>query len=162
MSGIRICKNERCVNIVPPSANPGRPKLYCRRKCKDAQGARNAYWKEKGVGTGLQKTYLDLPYVDRYKATTVTAARDKFVKHLTDCPNTTSQFFKTCPSENDTYDTKRLCLIHAVLREDYYELRDKHENPPFVRKVTSDNGFWIEDSEKVARLVAAGEKVVSD
>lgn len=143
---ILLCKNETCVQPVPPSKNPGRPRVFCSYRCKNQYFVRQGYRREKGTtGDGLYATINGRPTITRIKAPTAKAAEARYKKHLKDCSISTDQYNR-CPGRLDPYCTKRLCLIMAVLREDWDELRRAEDGKLWERLLTTSSGQWKEDA----------------
>jgi len=141
---VLLCKNETCVQPVPPSKNPGRPRVFCSYRCKNQHFVRQGYRREKGTtGDGLYTTINGRPTVSRIKAPTAKAAEARYKMHLTDCAISTDQY-KRCPSRLDPYGRKRLCLIMVVLREDWDELRRAEAGHDWERQLTTSSGQWKE------------------
>ena len=140
---IALCKNEKCSQLVPPNKNRGRKREYCSLRCKSAKGARDRYARENGsTNDSAVGDFYGLAFVRRTKAITEEMAEGRFRKHLVECPLSAGG---PCKSRNEPYDQNKLCLIHAVLQEDWAELRRKSKNIPYKRKMTTDNGFWADE-----------------
>ena len=142
---IRLCANEKCNNSVPPSKNKGITRIYCHRRCSAAVASRNYYARECGAdGDGMLKEQNGQQYVSRRVAMTYQAAETRFKKHLRDCANSKDG---QCTARLDPYDHRRECLIHAVLREDWDQLRRKARGEVWERECTTENGFWKPEEE---------------
>lgn len=141
---IQMCKNVKCINVVPPSRNSGVPRLYCSIRCRRAQGARDSYNREHAnPGVGGLRVLNGHPYVERTISSTAAAAFTRLKKHIDTCVLNDNQ---RCRAYNDVYANKKLCIIHAVLAEDWHQLRRAEKGSHYDRIRTTDNGFWIEDS----------------
>ena len=150
--GLIVCKNDRCVNIVPTRKTPGRPKEFCSTRCRKRFNARQNYERETGAaGSGLIRIVNGYPQVFRKKAPSLKAAQTRFHKHLEDCSISDGPICKA--RLWDVYDRKKACLIHAVLGDDWGYWLNEVDHKTYQRKTTTEDGYWISDAEK---LVAAG------
>lgn len=141
-----VCRNETCSNMVPPSRFRGKPRVYCSLRCSTQHWSREYYRRRTGkTGDGLYKTINDQPYISRIKPPTAQAAETRFKNHLEKC----AVHGGKCPARFDPFDLKRECLMHAVLREDWDEIRRAGKGMVFTRRVTTDNGFWIDAPAEV-------------
>lgn len=156
MADILICKNDRCGRVVPPSRNPGRPRLFCSTMCARRYHARMAYQRERGTrGDGmLYVNDYGHAQIHRQLPTGASLAKKRLVEHNQNCA--VSKTGGLCPAYYDVYDKKRLCLIHAVFNEDWSQMMAAEDGLPFKRTVTTEDGRWMEDDEKERRLLAAG------
>lgn len=147
---LTLCKNEKCVRQVPKSLNSGVPRLYCSIRCRVAQNARQQYKRERGSdGSGMiQTATTGLNYVSRKMAGSAKAAETRFKSHLIDCL-LSEDSMKRCPARFDSYDVKKLCLIHAVLREDWDELRRAEAGKHWERERTTATGFWKDECDAI-------------
>lgn len=137
---MQLCENEKCLSPVPVSKNVGRPRKFCSIRCRNATHARRYYARESGSdANGELREVNGEPCVFRMKAPNLAAAKSRFMKHLLDCANNEGG---KCPARFDVYDDKKACLIHAVLREDYDEIRRREGHLPFERLKTTETGFW--------------------
>lgn len=156
MSGqLLLCKNNRCSAVVPPSKNPGRPRVFCTNRCARRYHARMAYQREAG-GRGDGMMFVNdfgHPQVKRVMPQSAKLAKQRFTEHLHDCAVSTTGGL--CPAYYDPYDKKALCLIHAVLNEDWEQLMKAESGLSFERKVTSADGRWLTDNEREQAVVRA-------
>lgn len=148
----RLCRNERCQNVVPPSKGP-RARIYCSIRCRQRQSALDYYHRQMGRGDGKIRIGEDgKPFVFRVIVKDHRAAERLYKEHLTNCVNSTEGNGK-CPARWDPYDWKRQCQIHAVLREDWDELRRwevHHVKRP--RTQTTSDGYWIYPAPKMPSI----------
>lgn len=142
----RICASETCTATVPPSKKGGRARIYCSFECQRRQNARR-YYRDHYAGDagGIQRESPDgRPFVYRVVVKKANAAEKAYKSHLLSCENSDDGSGK-CPARWDTYDWKRECLIHAVLREDWDELRRwERDHTRWKRVQTTPDGYWIE------------------
>ncbi len=145
---IRLCGNNGgehgtpCNNPVPPSLNPGRKRLYCSAQCKDAVAQRRYRGRNRGTdGEGMVQELYGQPYCVRTVTPTHQAAENRFKRHLKSCMLSDGG---PCKSRVDPYDRRRLCIVHAVLREDWDQARRAAQGRTWKREVTNERGFWID------------------
>jgi hypothetical protein len=162
---ITLCKFEECSQPVPDSLNKGVRRLYCSPSHQNLQNQRN-YRRRLGgaMGDGLYGTVNGHPYVRRIMAPTAKVAERRFKAHLTGCVQAGGS---PCAGRTDPYDRRHLCLIKAVLREDWDQLRRAEQGTVWARIETTETGFWatapeaafgtpIEASEDLAEFTEAG------
>lgn len=148
-----LCKNDQCGALVPPSRNPGIVRKFCSARCRRRYHSRLSYAREFGSGAqgGIQ-LHDGIAWFNRVIARNAMAGRKRLEEHNADCP-----FSKTgdgaCPAEFDPYDKKRLCLIHAVLNEDWSQLMAAEDSLPFERKLTTVDGHWLTDMPDGGKVV---------
>ncbi len=151
MAVIKMCKNETCVQMVPPSLNSGVERLYCSWKCQNAQNQRNYRRRRSNEnGDGVIRLAGTVPFLRRAIALNSKSAEKRFKKHLQSC---VLNDHGKCPARLDPYDKQRLCLVKAVLREDWDQLRRAEQGRVWVRELTTIDGMWIADSLKQAQRV---------
>lgn len=156
-----LCKNDRCGALVPPSKNPGVQRKFCSNRCRLRYHARMQYAREMGYG-GSVILHDGIGWFNRIIARSAKTARKRLEEHNNDCP-----FSKNhdglCPAMFDPYDRKKLCLIHAVLNEDWSQLMAAEEGQGFDRTITSRDGHWMHDVEgRSAGKEVIGHPVLSD
>lgn len=150
-SGMRVCQNDTCINLVTPSRNPGVTKLYCTTRCQRRQASRNAYKKDQGIDDKLHlEEGVEVLYRKMPSAATIAEARYKM--HLMRCPKGADRFseYGRCPGRNDPYAKAKLCLMQAVFLEDWNTLRRREKGIPYERELTTVTGTWQELPEGVA------------
>ncbi len=144
-----LCRNDRCTNLVSPSLNPGRAKIFCSRKCahnhhnrlyEKRAGTKGRWFLERDKITGEQYQ------LDRTMPPNLEAAEMRYKSHIMRdvCPQ--AEPGHKCPSHElgDYYSSKRLCLIYATLVDDLYEQFAKARGRLYVRRWTSESGRWVE------------------
>jgi hypothetical protein len=138
-----ICKNDRCSKLVPPGKNPGKPRLFCEPACARRYHARAYYQRGQGkAGAGLIfVNELGQAQVNRRIALTAKAADQRWKMHLALCEFSGGR----CTAISDPYGRKRLCLIAAVLGDDWTQLKDVEEGKPVKRHSTTQDGRWLAD-----------------
>lgn len=138
-----LCAWQKCSSLVPPSKNPGVKRKFCSVKCRRRYNAAKEYARERGSSFGIV-LHDGIPWFNRIIATSTKQARKRLEEHNNDCV-----FSKTgdgmCPAMFDPYDRKRLCLIHAVLNEDWSQLMAAEESRPYKRVLTTTDGHWLSD-----------------
>lgn len=158
-----MCKNPKCTNIVPESKNPGVKRIFCTARCARRYHSRLAYQRETG-GTGEGMLRVDgnmKPQVFRKMPPSIHAAEARFKAHIDDCAIAARKGSDhSCPARFDVYDRKKLCLIHAVLNEDWAQMMMAEESLPFKRETTTLDGHWRSDVEEVERYATADSKHV--
>lgn len=158
MFQINLCKNNICSQPVPDSLNKGVERVYCSARCASQQSQRNYRARSSGAsGDGAFGIINGHPYVRRQIAPSVAAAEKRYKAHLLNCSVAKGG---PCPSRTDPYDHHRLCLIHAVVREDWDQLRRAEDGKLWKREKTTENGFWIDAEE--ARFGVPVEKSDGD
>lgn len=139
---VKMCGNEKCIQLVPESINSGVTRKYCSYRCGQAAASRRYRARNNGqTGEGLIHVVDGRPWLKRTMAPTSAAAEARFRKHLKGCAAYNGD---PCPARLDPYDRKRECLIHAVLREDWDQLRRAENGVIWKRVMTSEQGQWIE------------------
>ena len=146
-----LCPN--CGGIVPPSRNSGVPRVYCTIRCRRAYNAKKEYARERGIGKGIV-LYEGVPWFNRVIAQSAGVARKRLEEHNEACPFSGEIDDGCCPAMFDPYDRKRLCLIHAVLNEDWSQLMAEEEQQPFEREITTSDGHWLSDYPEGGRVRA--------
>lgn len=142
---ITLCKYEECSNPVPDSLNKGVKRLYCSYRCQNLQNQRNYRRRNNGAsGDSLFGTVNGYPYVRRTMSPNAKVAEKRFKAHLTGCVIAGGG---PCVGRTDPYDRLRKCLIRAVLREDWDQLRRAEQGTVWNRELTTITGFWIEAPE---------------
>lgn len=150
----RMCKNDRCANLVGPSKNVGVEKLFCSYRCSHLYhnrlfGIRN----REASGFFLERDTIDSVPVRfiRPRPRDLVTAQLRYERHLEReaCPLASTESSKRCPSHafEDYYSTKRLCLIYGVLVDDLYEQTAKAKSLAYLRQWTTGDGEWKELSD---------------
>ncbi len=159
---IRLCKNDRCNKIVPPSKNVGRPKLFCERRCAMRYSSRVYSKRERAKAGG--KTYVEegpdgkALQVQRVKPKNVAVAEARYKMHIQrpenmleairdrPCPMGTEESGWKCPAQafQDFYSKERLCLVYAVFVDDWKEATALTEHRPYTRQWTTHDGYWYD------------------
>jgi hypothetical protein len=147
--GLPICKNDQCFQIVPQSKNPGRPRLYCSRACKNRYYARFYYQKEVAPIDRRMLMNIDgrWPKVNRVQAKTTRAAEERLKGHAEQC--LLNDNGPCAAATDDAYGRKHYCLIHAVFGEDLSEAVYAAEGKPWVRQNTTADGMWLTDWQEM-------------
>lgn len=138
---IRVCKNDGCGKTVPLTKGTT-PRVYCSIRCRAQFNAREHYNRSIGKGANMLRTDANGElYVIRHRAKNAKGAETAFKNHLVNCES--GDDVGKCPARFDPYDTKKQCLIHAVLREDWDEQRRKEvHGVTWERVATTDTGYW--------------------
>lgn len=138
-----ICKNDRCSNLVPPSKNPGKERLFCSNRCARRYHARLSYQREAGKeGGGLVfVNERGQAQVNRRISLTSKAAEQRYKSHLAAC----ALHGGPCPGRSDPYGRKKLCLVAATFADDWTQLKDAEEGKPVRRFSTTVDGKWLAD-----------------
>lgn len=146
----RLCKNDRCTNLVTPSANPGVEKLFCERACGRNYHARMYDRRTKFKGEWLVERHKDSGeeiHFNRTKPNSLSMAERRYQSHIRAkgvCPNATQQSGGVCPSHalEDYYSKNKYCLIYATLVDDLYEHFAKKRGELYARRWTDEDGHW--------------------
>jgi hypothetical protein len=85
--------------------------------------------------------------VNRRIALTAKAADQRWKMHLALCEFSGGR----CTAISDPYGRKRLCLIAAVLGDDWTQLKDAEEGKPVKRHSTTVDGRWLVDLSAAER-----------
>lgn len=159
---IRLCKNDKCNKIVPPSKNVGRPKLFCEHRCAMRYSSRTYGKRERAKAGG--KTYVEegpdgkALQVQRVKPKSVAVAEARYKMHIQrpenllqairdrPCPMGTEESSWKCPAQafGDYYSKDRLCLVYAVFVDDWKEAMAMAEHRPYTRQWTTHDGYWYD------------------
>ena len=138
-----LCKNDKCSKLVPPSKNPGLKRLFCEPACARRYHARAYYQRGQGkAGAGL--VFVNdkgQAQVSRRMSTVAKAAESRLKMHLAMCDLHKGR----CPAISDPYGRKRLCIVAAVLGDDWTQLKDTEEGKPVKRHATTQDGRWLVD-----------------
>lgn len=155
---LKVCKNEKCPQIVPPSRNTGVERIYCSYKCANAVAQRRYRGRRNGtLLDGSIRLVGEFPQLKRDIAATAATAETRFKTHLKRCHVSEGG---PCIARFDPYDRKRECLIHAVLREDWDQLRRAEAGRVWDRIDTTQQGMWKESAAAIrARYVEAGQEI---
>ncbi len=160
MFQITLCKNVYCSQPVPDSLNKGVKRKYCSAQCSNRQAQRDYRARSGGSsGDGAIGVVNGHPFVRRTMAPTAKAAEKRFKDHLLNCAVGGGG---VCPGRIDPYDRRRLCLIRAVLREDWDQLRRAEQGTPWERVVTNENGFWLDAPEAAMGTPLEGSDELGD
>lgn len=139
---LHLCENPHCSQPTGDSLNPGVKRKYCGYRCANQVSQARYRARSRGTaGDGEVGVVSGHPFVNRTMAPSAAAAKVRYHHHLEHC------FLAKggrCPARIDPYDLKRQCLIHAVVREDWDQLRRAESGIPWAREKTTENGFWIE------------------
>lgn len=138
-----LCKNDRCSKLVPPSKNPGLKKLFCTPACARRYHARAYYQRGQGRGDGRLVFVNDKgqAQVNRRMSVAARAADMRLKSHLANCELHGGR----CAAISDPYGRKKLCIIAAVLGDDWTQLKDAEEGKPVKRHSTTQDGRWLDD-----------------
>jgi len=155
----RLCKRDKCSNIVPRSRNPGVPRLFCSDKCAGAyhtaayrrrNRSKTGQYLEKESRTGAQLQFY------RIKPRTFEIAEARYRGHLEQkkCPNAEFKTGFRCPAHvyEDYYSEKKLCLLYAVIVDDMKEKMAHDNGRDYIRKNTTHDGRWLDMSELAPHL----------
>ncbi len=151
MSVTLICKNDTCPNVIPPSKNSGRPRLFCNEACRKRYNASLYYQRQTSGKTfqGLRSvTEEGYPKVNRKKCMTADSAQKRVKEHGENCTKP-GQY---CQAKlHDAYNTKKMCLVRAVFTDDWLELMYAEDGKEHPREMTTKDGMWIDDYEALLR-----------
>lgn len=139
-----LCKNDRCSKLVPPSKNPGVARQFCEPRCRRRYYARKQYEQLSGSGAQGMVLHDGVAWFNRTISVSAKKARIRLDQHNADCPFSTSG--GACPARWDTYNRKKLCLIRAVLDEDWGQLMAAEAGRGFERELTTVDGRWVSDT----------------
>jgi hypothetical protein len=103
---------------------------------------RTAYVQREQGKNGTLAVVDGVPIVRRIMSATARDAESRYKGHLRDCA--ASGGAGCLARIIDPYDRRRICLIRAVLREDWDQLRRADRGMPFKREVTTADGRWID------------------
>jgi len=117
-----------------------------------------AYEREAGgVGDGMLIVDQNaMAQVSRKMPPNKKVAEARFKSHNRDCALSPIGRDRQCPAFFDAYDRKKLCLIHAVLNDDWWQLDAAEDGRPYERKTTTQDGHWISDMMRLG-IPAPGE-----
>ena len=146
----RMCKNDRCTNMVAPSKNPGVLKLFCNPRCGQRYHAR--LWSKRNVnstGWALERDSQGVPErFNRVKPLNSKVAEKRYHGHLeiNVCPNVIEGRSR-CPGRSNPSSvlTMPRCLIYATLVDDMKEQWAKERYEVYTRQWTSNDGEWLVD-----------------
>ncbi len=158
----RLCKSDLCdctedngcgSNVVVPSKNPGKLKIFCCIPCGRKYHAR-AYNKRhrKGKKWAIEQDNKGEQYrLLRVRPRNVDAGNANYKAHLERnmCPNATEATLYRCPSHmlKDYYSERKLCIVYAVLVDDMKEQWARTRDERYIRQYTTGDGRWLEDDE---------------
>lgn len=155
-----ICKNDRCSNLVGPSKNPGKDKVFCSARCSRRYHARLAYQREAGKeGGGLVfVNALGQAQVNRRISLTAKAAEQRYKSHLDAC----ALHGGPCPARSDPYGRQKRCIVAATFADDWSQLKDAEEGRPVKRFSTTVDGRWFDDLSSEEREAIAKRAGTAD
>ena len=152
---LKICANEKCPNLVPESLNPGIERKYCSAQCANAVNMRRYRARNSGAqGDGMIRTVGLYPCVHRTISPSAHAAETRFKKHLEHCMVNEGG---PCSARFDVYDRKHECLVKAVLREDWDQLRRAEQGRRWTRIETTEQGMWASEAKEYHSILTSDE-----
>lgn len=166
--GTTLCAWEKCTKIVKPSRYDGIRKIYCSRRCGNRAAQKAYYERAKAQRQGTPVLDISKSKVNRVKPTNPEIAEELYRKHLLQanvnkgegCLLATQESAYRCPSRGDPYSERKTCLVYAVLVDDMHELWAKEEGNKYLRRWTSNDGRWLDETEMAGdpHLEASGKR----